>query len=101
MLNFLNKKTAGPSSDQADAYGRFIKLIVSQAVAQQATKIVLGVPCEANCRRIPWEPRLVQDCPWDWEDEARLTGRNEADVVEKRKARVESSRKDYAERRYE
>ncbi|MGO8929637.1 MAG: hypothetical protein ACLQU3_22450 [Limisphaerales bacterium] len=99
MLTLLQKKTLGLGPDRDDVAGRFIKLVIAQAVAAQATKIVLGEPCETDCQRVPWNPEPVQDCPWDWEDEARLTGRSEADVVKEREAQAESRRRRHAERR--
>lgn len=99
MFTLLQKKTPDLGPDRGNAAGRFIKLVIAQAVAAQATKIVLGEPCESDYQRVPWNPRLVQDCPWDWEDVARLSGRSEADVVKERETEIETWRKMRAERR--
>jgi hypothetical protein len=78
---------------RAEAGARFIKLIVAQAADQPATKVVLGEPCEAQCRRLPLERDFTPSYPpWEEEDNARFTGRSEQHLAEERKARAEEYR---------
>lgn len=62
------------TNDSAPA--QFIKLIVKNAADQNASKIVLGRPCEPQCPHSPLETTPI-DPPWDAEDKARFSGCSE------------------------
>ena len=84
---------------RAASSARFLKMIIAQAAEKKATKVVLGMPCEAECPRVPYVPHLSPRVPWEDEDKARFSGRSEQELAEGRIALKEWYLTDVSERR--
>jgi hypothetical protein len=85
LSSFKSKMEAG----NRESACRLIKVILTQAVSSQATKIVFGEPSENGCKRILIDPHAerVHSPPWEKEDRERFIGQSDQSFVEARGSR--------------